>query len=67
MVNYKLKKEAWKATGMISTYAIIGSHKTANNSSIIHSICHTKQEQKRPKYNMSLQLEEPIMFKVILL
>ena len=51
---------------MNKTYAIIGSHKTANNSSIIHSISHTKQKQRTRKYNHELLLEEQIMFKVFL-
>lgn len=51
---------------MNKTYAIIGSHKTANNSSIIHSISHTKQKQRTRKYNHELLLEEQIMCKVFL-
>ena len=66
MVNFKLKEEARKTTGMNKTYAIIRSHKTANNSSIIHSISHTKQKQRTRKYNHELLLEEQIMFKVFL-
>lgn len=51
---------------MNKTYALIGSHKTANNSSIIHSISHTKQKQRTRKYNHELLLEEQIMCKVFL-
>ena len=51
---------------MNKTYAIIRSHKTANNSSIIHSISHTKQKQRTRKYNHELLLEEQIMCKVFL-